>query len=391
MNVILVTGGAIGDLPVILAAKKRGLKVITSGNRADDVGHLYSDLYVPADYTNVSALSEIVIGHKVDYIYSSAHDLAYVAAAQVASLHNLPGYDTPEIAHSLHNKGELRDALTKLNIATPNFIVCKSEAEFDIFQNEIKFPAIVKPVDLTGGNGVTKTVSLYQAKKAFDWAYSLSPSKQVIVEEFLDGSYHGCSVIIRKGRIVFSFFDNECYFYDKYRVSGTEFPTSVSRKSQNILLGWIELLATSMGLVDGLIHTQFIETKLGPVLLEVCRRTPGDLYPDFVSGALEIDYPTLILSPYIGLDVKSKLASNIDGSGHFFRFILMPKRRGEYLGISDGSFFTPVSKFEWRKPGTYIENPRSTPCGIYFYRATKKEDVETLKEFLPLKMNVELN
>ena len=56
---VLVTGGAPGDLPIILAAKNLGLTVYSSGNRPNDVSHFYSDQYFNADYTNEEELLKV--------------------------------------------------------------------------------------------------------------------------------------------------------------------------------------------------------------------------------------------------------------------------------------------------------------------------------------------
>jgi hypothetical protein len=104
---VLVTGGAIGDIPTIQQAQNMGYLVFTSGNRASDPGHKLSNNYVEANYTDVNALSKVVHEFGISYLIPSCHDTAYVAAAKVAKMCGLPGFDDPEIAIMIHHKDKL--------------------------------------------------------------------------------------------------------------------------------------------------------------------------------------------------------------------------------------------------------------------------------------------
>lgn len=54
------------------------------------------------------------------------------------------------------------------------------------------FPYVVKPCDCNSSKGVQKVENLQELKQAINKAFSLSRSKRVIVERFLDGvEIHG--------------------------------------------------------------------------------------------------------------------------------------------------------------------------------------------------------
>jgi biotin carboxylase len=312
MDTVLVTGGAIGDIPAISELKKSGYRVLTSGNRPHDFGHRLSHKYIPGDYTSVDDLLSIVKRNKVIGIVSSCHDLAYITAAEIAFKTGLPGYDLPAIAKTIHNKALLRKSLAECNIKTPRFFSFNSRIEIEKQKLKMSFPVIVKPVDLTGGNGITIAKNQSDLIKSFDFAYSLSTSKEVIVEEYLQGSYHGCTAIIENKKITFIFFDNEHFLYDKFRVSATSFPSALSEFDKRKISRDIESFSRKMSLVDGLIHLQIINTLTGPVILEICRRMPGDLYPYFVEQASAFDYTKHVVSKFLGKSLKSIYHKKID-------------------------------------------------------------------------------
>ena len=198
---VLVTGGAVGDLPVIRELKRKGHFVITSGSDIRGIGHAESDAYRPCDYTNVEGLVRLSIDERVDAIIPSAHDLAAIAAARVAKLLNFPGYDSPEISEMIHNKNSLRFSLKECGIPQPNFKVISSECDLEQ-SRELQFPVIVKPVDLTGGNGISICEDFDSVRRAFLYARNLSKVQKVIIEEFIVGTYHGFTTMVSKGKVV---------------------------------------------------------------------------------------------------------------------------------------------------------------------------------------------
>lgn len=139
-----------GDIPIIREAKSLGYHVLTSGNRPSDPGHSYADEYVACDYTDANEIEKLCIESKVDVLISSCHDLAYIAASKVADKLGFAGFDTPKNAETIHSKNLLRQTLLELGIKTPPFSDCKSLEEGLLAIKGLRFPIIVKPVDLTG-------------------------------------------------------------------------------------------------------------------------------------------------------------------------------------------------------------------------------------------------
>ena len=48
---VLLLGGNYSDIPIILKLKSLGYKVLTLGNRPQDLGHSFADEYIYADYS----------------------------------------------------------------------------------------------------------------------------------------------------------------------------------------------------------------------------------------------------------------------------------------------------------------------------------------------------
>jgi len=100
------------------------------------------------------------------------------------------------------NKIATANILKKAGLPTPIHTVTNQKKEALTLADELGYPLVVKPLDLDRGEGVS--INLFtqeQLLKAFDKAYSLSPSKNVIIEKQVKGVCH--RVFIAHGKLLY--------------------------------------------------------------------------------------------------------------------------------------------------------------------------------------------
>lgn len=365
---LLVTGGAIGDIEVIIAAKKLGYFVITSGNRPNDPGHNFSDAYYPCDYTNTAGLISICKKNQIKVIVPSAHDLAATAASVVAHKLGLPGYDSPSVSMQIHDKSELRSLWLNLDGHVPRFVSSSSAVKIFFKSVRLKLPLIVKPTSLTGGAGISISRNRISLIASIRKAFVQPGSQGVVIEEFLEGTNHGLTCLLVNQRIVFWANDDEFHIYDQFRVSATTFPSKHTKSDITSLFEEIENFAKENKLVDGIFHAQYLMTETGPVLLEACRRTPGDAYTRFVSLAFAFDYAADIVRGFAGKTPTAyKKSKPIEKGSAIGRFILMPTQRGVFVQVEGPRLPNLIWASDFRRPGEMIENFRNWTAQIFIF------------------------
>ena len=160
MKKILILNGSHSDIQLIESARKLGYYVITSGNRPDLLGHRYSDEYVYGDFSKPELMLEIAHSNKVDAICSCANDFGAISAAYVSEKLGLPGHDPYDVTLTLHHKDRFKKFSKEHGIPTPVATDYTDPAIAAGVSEDISFPVMVKPVDLTGGKGVTKATSM---------------------------------------------------------------------------------------------------------------------------------------------------------------------------------------------------------------------------------------
>lgn len=370
---MLLLGGGHAEIPLIQAAQSLGWYVITTGNAREGLGHPYADKNVFADFSDKDAMLELAKSEGVTAVCSGCNDFALLSTVYVCEKLGLPGHDSYATSLEIHHKDKYRALATRLGIPTPRALVVRSVTEFEAAITELAFPIIVKPVDLTGGKGIHRVATPEEAREAYKDACSRTRQDHIVVEEFVQGSNHGFSAMLVKGKVAFAFADNEQYYINKYMVSGANSPSTSSGKTLAMLREYSERIARELNLVDGILHIQYIEQADGtPVIIEICRRPPGDLYIKFVKYATGIDYPRFIVMAETGEDISD--IADVPTQGFWLRHCIMAGPE-----ISNGSTVRDVTfaseiqgniveKFLWYKPGEVITDKLTYKAGIVFFK-----------------------
>lgn len=365
---LLIAGGGYADIPMIQAAKMLGYYVITSGNRAEELGHCYSDECRLEDFSDERAMLKLAESLRIDAICACCNDFSALSAAYVAEQMGLPGHDSYESAQIIHHKDRYRKFALEHDIPSPRAEGFESVDSALASLHKFRFPIIIKPVDLTGGKGVSTVTNDKDAKPALETAFMRSRAKRVVVEEFIEGSRHGLSTFIRDGRVVFHFNDNEHYYLNPYLVSAASTPGNAPPDAVEKLCKTAEKIVALLNLKTGIFHIQYILCGSDPVIIEICRRPPGDLYTRFVQIATGIDYPSYIVRGAAGLDCGGLVQT--EPMGYFMRHCVMTPRDGTVLDVIFDQTVRDniVDELMWWREGDIIDDFLTQKLGIVFLK-----------------------
>jgi biotin carboxylase len=328
---ILILNGSHSEIPLIKAARELGLYVYTTGNNPNSIGHRYANQYIKMDFSDQIAILGLSRKLKIDAICSSANDFGAITASYVAEKLSLPGHDNYKTALIIHQKDKFKCLAEELDISTPKAIPYDS-VNFALKDKEsFIYPLLVKPVDLTGGKGITKVIKPLQLKPALEKAYLSSRAKRIIIEPFINGTLHSLSTFLVNKKVVLYFSDNEYSTLDPFHVTASFSPAVGIINLKESLIFQIEKIAESLSLVDGIFHSQYIKRNNKAYIIDVARRCSGDYYPIPVKHSLGIDWAKWIVKAEMGLDCK-KIPKNIP-SGFYGRYCIMSPSNGIFKKV----------------------------------------------------------
>jgi biotin carboxylase len=332
---ILVVGGSHSDVPLIESSLLYGLEVYTTGNQPDHPGHVLSAGYLPADFSRPEEIKEVAKKLKVDFIVPGANDYSMLSAAYVAQELDLPGFDSYETVKTLHLKDRFKKFSQQISLPIGRFQAFNDLANFDPakIEKEMDFPVIIKPIDLTGGKGISRVDHLHQLSAAIEAALGISKTTSFVLEDWFQGSLHSYSTVVEAGKIIFDYFDTEFCIFQPYLVSTSMSRCLVPDAVKDLLSFSTQKVVDHLKLVDGVLHCQFMFNAKGCKILEYTRRMSGDLYSRVVQSVRGIRHSDLFIASILGESLAPLTQPTLCQNAHVSRHCITADKSGEFAGI----------------------------------------------------------
>ena len=386
---LMLLGGLRYLLPVIEAAHKLGIYVITCDYIPDNIAHKYSDEYHNVSIVDKEAVLELARKLQIDGIMSFAVDPGVVTAAYVQEQMGLPGNPYESVC-ILQNKDRFRNFLTKHGFNVPKAKGFSSIAEALAEAYWYPWPAIVKPTDSAGSKGVTKVNRLEDLEPALKVAFEHSLSGRVIVEEFIEKQ--GCSsdsdCFSVDGQLKFVSFSAQRFDENApnpYTPSAFSWPSTFTKEQEAELTSEVQRLLTSLGMRTSIYN---IETRVGtngkPYIMEVSPRGGGNRLAEMIRFATGVDLITNAVRAAVGEEVIEVAQKPSDG--HWAEIILHSDKEGIFQELLIDASVVNAKVVEtdlWVKPGDCIREFRGANDAIgtlVLNFASESELVSALKE-----------
>lgn len=360
MKKLLLLGGARYLLPVIEAAHKLGIYVITCDYLPDNIAHKYSDKYLNVSIIDKEAVLAAAQKEQIDGIMSFATDPGVVTAAYVAEKMGLPAAGSYESVSILQDKGRFRKFLTDNGFTVPH---ARSYEEISEAQKDVDYfnwPVIVKPVDSAGSKGVTKVETPSELEKSIRYALEFSHSNKFIIEDFIEKK--GCSsdsdCFSVDGKLVVTTFSSQRFDVkaeNPYAPMAYSWPSTFSLEHEEELKSEIQRLLTLLGMKSSIYNVETREGVDGKAyIMEVSPRGGGNRLAEMVRYATGMDMITAAVKAAVGDPVDNLEQKSYDGS--WAEYVLHSIEEGTYKEVwINPEFKDKVVELDvWVKPGDKV-------------------------------------
>ena len=221
---------------------------------------------------------------------------------------------------------------------------------------------------MTGGKGVTRVDTKEEYIKAIDYAIRSSRMDKVLVEEFIQGTYHSFSTFILNRKVVFGYSDNEYSYINPYLVTTSSSPASDIHLVEEQLRVELERIADLLFLCDGILHIQYILSGSKAWIIEATRRCSGDFYPYPVSYSTGMDWAEWIVKSESGLNCSD--FPQVKQRGFFGRHCIMSNKNGKIkrINFSKDLKHNIIDMFMILKNGDLVKNHMVNKIGIVFLK-----------------------
>ncbi|WP_018681577.1 ATP-grasp domain-containing protein [Actinokineospora enzanensis] len=209
------------------------------------------------------------------------------------------GYD---VSHLLLNKAVMREHLRDKGFrATIGFELVRDERSLLAFGADHGYPFIVKPTDTAGGFGVKRVDGPADAAALWQWIAhtrehgmdrgpaALFTITDFIMEEFVDGPEFSVESFSFGGRHIVVAVTEKDIAPGHFAELGHTLPARIKPELESEIVAVTTEFLDTVGLRDGVSHTEIRFGADGPVVIEGHNRGGGDRILDLVRSAYGID------------------------------------------------------------------------------------------------------
>ena len=285
MKHIWFVGAGFESVPGIRKAKELGLKVIASDMAENAPGFAFADhACIASTYDIEHTLAQALQfhdRHAIKGVISVGADVPQTLAALADRL----GLNGPssKTARLTSNKFLMKQALEKAGIPLPRYFAARNDADVEKALDKIGGPVVCKPVDSRGARGVVRVTEDIDTRWAYAAALAASPSRQVLVEEWLPGAQISTESLLIDNRIYTPGLSDRNYArLEQFRPyvieDGGDLPANLDPDQRQELDRVLLQTARALGLNRWTMKGDVVWTSTGPKIIEVAARLSGGFF-----------------------------------------------------------------------------------------------------------------
>lgn len=203
---ILILGGKpIGSSDIISYLKENGAYTIVTDYLP--AKHSYAKQIADESWdlstSDVDAICDKIIEDQVDAVFTGVHEANIRMASDICDRLNIPFYTTKEQLIKTSIKSEYKQLFRDFDIpVVPEFAL--NELTFNGALSKIEYPVLMKPIDGTGGYGISICHDEKELRNGYEKTLNSSAIKKVIAEKFISAKEATIFYVIQNGKIMLS-------------------------------------------------------------------------------------------------------------------------------------------------------------------------------------------
>ena len=180
-NRLLVLGGMRISCEIVKKAQSLGVYTIVADyNKLEDSpGKQIADEAVNLSVTDVDAVVSYIKNNRIDGVFVGFNDMLLPYYADICEKSGLPCYGTKEQFQTLISKDKYKSLCRQFCVPTI--------PEYDFFDEHIKYPVLVKPVDSSGSRGISICHDKLELENAIEKGKRVSKTGRVLIEKYMEG------------------------------------------------------------------------------------------------------------------------------------------------------------------------------------------------------------
>lgn len=178
---LLILGGMRISCEIVKKAQAMGIYTLVAdyNKMEDSPGKQIADEAVDLSVIDVDAVVNYVKNNDIDGVFVGFNDMLLPYYAEICEKAGLPCYGTKKQFETLIAKDQYKAICRQFGVPTI--------PEYDLNDENIQFPVLVKPVDSSGSRGITICHNRQELDAAVEVGRKASKTDKVLIERYMDG------------------------------------------------------------------------------------------------------------------------------------------------------------------------------------------------------------
>lgn len=188
MKKLLMLGTSLISKEMVEYAKSIGVYTIVTDYLEPEKSRakLVADEYWMINVAEVDLLERKCREEGITAVICGISEFCLEVCMELCKRLGFPCYCTPEAWHFSRDKDDFKKLCKSIGAPVATDYHLSDELSEDEL-NGVKFPVVVKPVDMSGNRGISYCYNKEELVSAYKYARSLSKSDKIIVEKMLKG------------------------------------------------------------------------------------------------------------------------------------------------------------------------------------------------------------
>ena len=298
------------------AASRLGIEVVVGSEHRPALAGLMQDRHLRLDFRDVERSTARIIDFARQRQLNAVvavDDGGTLLAASAADALGLP-HNPVEAVDAARDKAKMRERFQAGGLATPRFAIIGIDEDPARIAGTLRYPSVVKPLDLSGSQGVIKVDDATSFPAVFRRVAAIVAAcrpnggrSALLVEDFIPGDEVAVEALLRDGELeVLAIFDKPDpldgpFFEETIYVT----PSRLDAKLQSRVIETTGRAARALGLIDGPIHAELRLNPDGVWMLELAARSIGGLCSRTLRFGSGISLEELILRHAAGMPLPA--------------------------------------------------------------------------------------
>ena len=308
MKKLMILGASYSQLPLYKAAADLGIATVAVSTPGDWPGFQLADECSYTDISDPEAVLEAAQKHKINGIATCCLDAGIRSVGYVCEHMGLKGLSA-EAGKLCSDKYLMKEAFVRNGVNCARHICIRNREELETAVGTLKFPVILKAVDLMGSRGIFRCNTKEEVYSHYADTMTATGKDYCLLEEFIEGEMLGCEAMICDGELLYCL-PNNIENYPGF--VPTPIGHSIPYRKQEILGEEVRrqviLALNALGMDNCPVNCDLMEKDGKIYVIEITGRAGGNCLPEIAGLYYGINYYEAIVRLAMDMDVKNLFA-----------------------------------------------------------------------------------